>query len=247
MRKILFLCSLIMLCLQCTPRENQNKPYGFWGDSTLTIIASNHPEGYDISIFKTDDLCILHLQRGDSINRYIALHALPESLMPVQTSGTLKMNLDIPTKTVLGGDVFFMDVNFDGEKEFVVEHEGYNRFYYACFDLVHGSKRNSCPGFLEPLGEEPFNNLVGECYDEVPCSTTFDYDSKTITIDESIGCCRHVKTIATYCDLALEAPSIRVVHQEIGYFSEGGETKEIYDLIDGALTLTRKNFIPFED
>lgn len=247
MRKILFLCSLIVLCFQCTPRENQNKLYGFWGDSTLTIIGSNHPEGYDISIFKTDDLCIFHLQRGDSINRYIALHTLPESLTQVQTSGTLKMNLDIPTKTVLGGDVFFMDVNFDGEKEFVVEHKGYNRFYYACFDLVHGSKRNSCPGFLEPLEEEPFNNLVGECYAEVPCSTTFDYDSKTITIDESIGCCRHVKTIATYCDLALEAPSIRVVRREISYFSEGGETKEIYDLIDETLTLTRKNFIPFED
>lgn len=64
-----------------------------------------------------------------------------------------------------------MDVNFDGEAELVVAHQGYNRIYYACFDLVNGNQHEPSIGILSPMDEEPYNNIVGGM-----CGRTeFDY------------------------------------------------------------------------
>lgn len=237
----------VFCCCQYNPKDNSRDLVSFWGDSTLTVTATNQPEGYDISVFGVNDLCILHIQKDSSINRYIALQSFPESWNLSDVKGVQKLNLEIPTKTTLEGEVFFMDVNFDGEKDLVVRRTGYNRWYYFCYDLVNDDNLNRISGLLEPLTKKPYNNLVGQIYEEAPCSTTFDYNSKTIIIEESLGCCTYEKTIASYEKFEQYSPPyVQIVHKEIGSISVDGESKEVYDLIDGVLQLTEKKFIPSE-
>lgn len=56
----------------CTHETNPNASISpdtiFFGDSTLTVISSNRPNGYLCKLFKSKDLVLLNLQRGDSIN-----------------------------------------------------------------------------------------------------------------------------------------------------------------------------------
>ena len=120
----------------------------FFGDSTLTIISANRPNGYLVKFFQTKDMVLLNLSRGDSINRYIALDEFPMSLTfsscqdlsyrnDLRACGTYIRELDIPVQKELTMGLFFMDVNFDGDEELVVSYEGYNQLYFACYDLVH--------------------------------------------------------------------------------------------------------------
>lgn len=187
----------------------------FWGHGTRTFISDNLPNGYKVSVFykEKNNLCIWHFQRGDSIDRYIAGHRLPLSLSfecnaalydenldkhyePLDT--TLTLTIDIPIVKQLDmdaadGDICFMDVNFDGQEEFIIAHPGYNRTYYACFDLVNGDDSNSiCPGFLTSMDGEVYGNLVGGLCGK----TEFDHKKKIIHITEQIGCCTKVETWA---------------------------------------------------
>ena len=75
--------------------------------------------------------------------------------------------------------MFFMDVNFDGEEDFIVAHKGYNRTYYACFDLVNGNSSGSCPGLLESNNEPPYNNIVSGINVQ-PSYTVFNRQKKDI-------------------------------------------------------------------
>lgn len=184
----IFVLSLTVLvgCCNFSDKAKVEEPeLQFFGNSVLTIVSTNRPNGYDISLMLTDDLCLWHLRRGDSINRYLAVLNPPSQFASWKgdSIGYIHTKFDIPTlrKDSLGDepDCFFMDMDFDGEEEFVVKHLGYNRFYYYCYDLVDGNKHEPCAGFLSPM-EAPYNNLVSGYGNE----TKFDYENKTIYVQE---------------------------------------------------------------
>lgn len=253
---LLFISAMICLIAESC-RDNSNKESEtltkdistapgvptFFGDSTLTVISANKPNGYSVKFFQTKDLTLLNLSRGDSINQYIALHEIPMSVwmesFPDLTYGDKPMTIstyfreiNIPIEENLGMGLFFMDVNFDGDEELVIEHPGYNRTYYACFDIVHGVA-NVTSGILNPMNEPPFNNIVsgGEGY------TEFDYDKKTIHINEQMGCCSHVETWCEMIrDYEFDTPKVQIVHREdVDYTADGYVVKTIYKRIDGEL------------
>ena len=165
----------------------------FWGDSVVVLIAKEPQNGYDISIINNKELCLIHFERGDTISRYCALHKLPDGLEDYEDSiGTFKVELNLPVleidtliNPIYNIGMFFMDINFDGEEDFIVEHHGYNRMYYACFDLVNGNYNGSCPGLLESLNEEPYHNIVSSSYNT--CYTVFDRKKKEIYTHETFG------------------------------------------------------------
>lgn len=215
--------------------ENTN----FFGDSVVTILSSNQPHGYSISIIKNNELCLWHFQRGDSISRYLALNCFPHDLdFSVQDSiGTFIRNFDIPTCDTLSDDlyfhkVFFMDVNFDGEVDLVFPYQGFNRIYYACFNLAHGDD-NVTQGILQPMNEPPYNNIVSGGED---IYTEFDYDKKTIHIFEQMGCCSNVES---WCEMTSEyeydTPKVRIIRQEKVDYINGYEIRTNYKRIDGDL------------
>lgn len=232
-------------CETITPdvSNEQNAPT-FFGDSTLTIISSNRPNGYLVKFFQTKDLTLINLSRGDSINQYVALHEIPRSVWmescydltfgdEPMAIGTYIREINIPVEKELGMGLFFMDVNFDGEEELVIEHPGYNRTYYACFDIVNGSA-NVTPGILQPMDEKPFNNIVSGSED---IYTEFDYEKKTIHIFEQMGCCSHVET---WCEMVkdweYDTPKIQVVRQEeVDYTADGYMVTTKSKRVDGEL------------
>lgn len=252
--------SLIIILGTISCRKNQPvnlvQETSFFGDSTLTIISSNKSNGYQVKIFQSKDLILLNLTRGDSINQYVPLDMIPESLVydsdirdliwdgvsVGDSIGTYVRDINIPVeKEKLGRGLFFMDVNFDGEEELLVECLGYNRIYFACFDIVNGIS-NVTPGILHAIDDEPYNNIVSTNYPtEIvgEIDTYFDYDNKTIHIFEQMGCCAHVET---WCELVAdyewEKPSIKVVRrEEIDYTADGRQLTKIYRRVDGKLVL----------
>lgn len=207
---ILLLILCVLIVTSCNMGGNVGRSEvareikSFFGDSVLVLKSSNKPNGYQISIIRSKDLCLCHFERGDSINQYFAIHKLPMNLSKYENDsiGVYSVKMDFPVLKIdtLGGsketpDMFFMDVNFDGEEEFVVEHEGYNRVYYACFDLVNGNYKTASPGLLESIQDEPYNNIVSFGNRE-PSYTVFDYKKKEIYIYESMGCCSYQETWA---------------------------------------------------
>lgn len=191
MRKyIIHIISLfaVLFCYSCSG-DKKDVDFTFFGDNVLTIVSSNKSNGYDISIIASDDLCLWHFRRGDSINRYLALHKMPLDFDSWRgdSIGTYKRDITIPSiKRNFDGkepDFFFMDVNFDGEKEFVVKYPGYSNTYYACFDLFNGNSHEPCIGFLSPMDEAPYTSLVGGKGGE----TRFDYQNKEIYVLASAG------------------------------------------------------------
>lgn len=252
---VMFVLFLITGMVCCVPKKESVHHMGedsiykravatdFFGDTTLTIISANRPNGYLVKIFQTKDLTLFNLSRGDSINQYIALHEIPLSVSmgefpdltyrnrPYKT-GTYIRKIDIPVKKKLSSGLFFMDVNFDGEEELVIEYEGYNRSYYACFDIVNGSADIS-PGILHPMNDEPFNNIVSGA-DAI--YTEFDYDKKTIHIFEQMGCCSHVEI---WCEMVkdyeFDSPKIQVVRREDVGYTDGLVVTTSYKRVDGEL------------
>ncbi|WP_305156692.1 hypothetical protein [uncultured Muribaculum sp.] len=235
----------------------------FFGDSTLTIISSNQPNGYKVKIFQSKDLILLNLTRGDSINQYIPLHMIPQSLVydsdirdligdgvsVGDSIGTFVREINIKVeKEELGRGLFFMDVNFDGEEELLVEYSGYNRIYFACFDIVNGIS-NVTPGILHAMNDEPYNNIVSTDYhsDIVgEINTYFDYNKKTIHIFEQMGCCSHVET---WCELIAdyewEMPAVKVVRrEEIDYTADGRQLTRVHKRVDGKLVLIEEKEEP---
>lgn len=228
----------------------------FWGHGTRTFISDNLPNGYKVSVFykEKDNLCIWHFQRGDSIDRYIAEHRLPLSLSfecnaalydenldkhyePLDT--TLTLTIDIPIVKQLDmdaadGDICFMDVDFDGQEEFIIAHSGYNRTYYACFNLVNGDDSNSvCPGFLTSMNGEVYGNLVGGLCGK----TEFDHKKKIIHVTEQIGCCVKVeawaKPIKDIVDNSIEIKMFKKIENE--YWMNGEEHIMTYQLVNDSL------------
>lgn len=135
-----------------------------------------------------------------------------------------------------------MDVNFDGEEELVVAYPGYNRICYRCYDLINVPE-TLLNGFSEPISQEPYNNLVMSAYEDYPCAETiFDYDNKTITIDESIGIGYNIKTIASYYKPEYGNPYVRVTCREECETTQNGRSKRRYEIVDDTLKLVKKEF-----
>lgn len=216
----LLFCLFLSGCDNVNTSKEQLKEIGkIFGDSLTVLTSLNTPNGYQISIIKNKEFCLCHFERGDTINRYFTLSQLPENLSKYEdTTGVYSVKMDFPVlklDTLIGSeknpDMFFMDVNFDGNEEFVVVHEEYNRLYYACFDLVNGNEETASPGLLESIQEEPYNNIVSFDMRE-PSYTVFDYKKKEIYIYESSGCCAYHETWAkSIYDPFLNRPNIKVV------------------------------------
>lgn len=227
----------------------------FFGDSTLTIISSNRTKGYQVKIFKSKDLTLLNLTRGDSINQYVPLHWLPQSLTADSdiedlvdgfyaddSVGTYVREINIPIeKEKLGRGLFFMDVNFDGEEELLVEHPGYNRIYFACFDIVNGIA-NITPGILHAMDDEPYNNIVSTNYSPEMVGiidTSFDYTKKTIHIIEQLLGPNYVETwYKLIAEDEWEKPSVKIIRrEEVDYPVNGRKRIKVYERENGELIL----------
>ena len=220
MKKLLL--SLLVLTACQNDRIANDGISEFFGEGSNVINLTNHPNGYDISILKTKDLCLWHFERGDSINRYLALHGLPSDIE--FTADTCSMEIDLPTKTELTGrfgECFFMDVNFDGEPDFIVPYIGYNTTLFACFDLVNGNWNEPCIGFLAPMDKEPFINFVAGEYGE----TKFDYENKSIYISRQTGAGSIVQIWVSMVESPYEHPSLKVTKRvETDYYPNMQET-----------------------
>ena len=229
----------------------------FWGDSTTVLIANKLQNGYKVSIINNQELCLFHLERGDSISQYFAVHQLPFPLRYyVEDSiGVFHVDVNFPVLKLdtIGGrqeipDMFFMDVNFDGEEEFIVRHEGYNRSYYACFDLVKGNYKGACPGLLESIQDEPYNNIVSGIVEQ-PAYTVFDYKKKEIYIYESIGCCCVVETWAKWFegDIYGTEAQVKVIKKVDSewWYADGIKHIDTYLLQNDTLKLVKREKIPF--
>lgn len=215
----------------------------FWGDSSAVFVAKELQNGYRISILNNRELFIFHFERGDSISRYFSVHELPfECRLYEDSIGVFPVDIKFPVCKLdtLDGKcppMFFMDVNFDGEEEFVVAHQGYNREYYACFDLVKGNRNGSCPGLLESINEPPYNNLVGDGYG--PNYTAFDYMNKEIFIHESFGCCSYQETWAKYHngDEFGYGSGVKVEKSVLYEFYGGNKVIKTYKMVDDTLKM----------
>lgn len=229
-------------------RHSKNEQTLF-ADSLAVLVFNKPQNGYHISIIHNKQLNLLHFERGDSISQYCAIHKLPFDLMRYEEDsiGVFYVDMEFPVLKIdtIGGsictpDMFFMDMNFDGEEEFVIQHEGYNRYYYACFDLVKGNNYGSCPGLLESNNEEPYNNIVSGMIKQQPSYTVFDHKKKTIYIYETMGCCSFYETWAKYYEgneygTKAKVKVYKKVSHEFGV--DGIEHIETYKLINDSLKL----------
>ena len=232
-------------------RELSSCERSFFGDTAAVFFANELQNGYRVSIIHNEQLDLIHFERGDSISRYCAIHKLPDDLRRYEEDsvGVFHVDLNFPVLKLdtIGGrqeipDMFFMDVNFDGEEDFIVRHEGYNRFYYACFDLVKGNYKSSCPGLLESISDKPYNNIVSGIAEQ-PAYTVFDYKKKEIYVYETMGCCSCYETWAKYFDgdeFGYEAgvKVYREIHHD--WYADGTEHDEIYKLVNDTLKLVEK-------
>lgn len=255
-----FLCVCLFSCDSKDEKERKthiqsvfNKPeYSqFWGDSTLTVISSNRPNGYLVKIFQSKDISLINFSRGDSINVYIPIDDIPidiymqESLYDIiggDSIGTYIREIDIPVEESLGAGWFFMDGNFDGKEEFVIEHPGYNRRYFAFFDLEKGDSQ-TMPGLLMPNNNPPFNNIVSS----EDSYTNFDRKKKIIYIYEQLGCCAHTEIWAEMTkDYDSEEPHLEVVRKIDVELSRNPnvEVTTIFKRIDGELKEVEKRKEP---
>ena len=227
-------------------RELSQTDISFWGDSTTVFVSNGLSNGYRISILKNKELCLMHFERGDSISRYCAVHELPFDFWRyVDSVGVFKVDMDFP---VLNTDtlgisanpkMFFMDVNFDGEEEFLIEHHGYNRRYYACFDLVNGNNNGSCPGLLESIQDKPYNNIVGKGY--ALCYTVFDRKKKEIYIYEEMGGSDYFETWAKRFEEYDKSFTVKVTKQvEHEFAVDGSEYIVTYELVNDTLKKVRE-------
>lgn len=197
----------------------------------------------------------MHFERGDSINEYCAIHQLPFDLRPYEEDSVGIFHVDIHFPVIqldtIGGskeapEMFFMDVNFDNEEEFVVAHEGYNRTYYACFDLVKDNRNGSCPGLLESNNEPPFNNIVSGLGVLQPAYTVFDRKKKDIYIYETMGCCSYYETWAKYFEgdnFGTEAKIKVVKQEEHEWWADGKEHIATYKLVNDSLKLAEQKIV----
>ena len=247
---------LLMVCVfvGCShPRLNKvadlsGNICSFWGDSAVVLQVKKPQNGYQVSFISNKDLILAHFKRDDSISSYCALDWLPDTLKSYQDAvpGVYAVDLDIPVIKVdtLGGskipksDIFFMDVNFDGNEEFMQSYMGNGWLGYNCYDLIKG-RSNACPGLTETMQEEPycrFSSGMNLAYDNY---VAFDYEKKEIFVLTTYGCCAHTDTWAKYFegDSLGNSSCVKVIKQEHHSFDNGTETIETYALQNDTLKM----------
>ena len=239
---------VIFAFLGCHHGTN-NQPEGFktfWGDSATFFIAKNPQNGYRISIIKNKDLTLAHFERGDSISVYCSLDWLPSCLSEYENkAGVFDVDIVIPAVKVdtLGGsktpksDVFFMDVNFDGEEEFIQGYEANGWVGYNCYDIVNGRA-----GVLNPIEAEPYCSMSYGIDPMQSGYTVFDYQKREIFIHHGSGCCAFRNIWAKYFegDSLGNPSSVKVIREEYHQFNLGIETIETSELKDNVLQVTSK-------
>ena len=238
----------VLGCHHGTGNENglPEESKAFWGDSTAVIVAKNPQNGYRISIINNKDLTLAHFERGDSISVFCSLDWLPLCARDYENkTGVFDDDIDIPVVRVdtLGGrktpksDVFFMDVNFDGQEEFVQGYEANGWVGYNCYDIVNGRA-----GVLNPIEDEPYCRISYGISSKQDGYTIFDYQKMEIFIHHGSGCCAYRNIWSKYFDGdSLDTPlRVKVVREEYHQFDAEGETIETSELQDGVLQVTSK-------
>ena len=238
---ILFVFAVLLTIVLGFENRKNKIALSFWGHNTTVLISDKLHNRYKISIFKNSQLCFFHFTRGDSISRYCVLNRLPDALKQYENeSGVFNVNIDFPVLQIdtlydsaAIPDMFFMDVNFDGEEEFVVkQHYGYNKAHYACFDLINGNEQSGCPALLEPM-HDPFNHIVSSIDRSIrSCHTIFDRKKKEMYIYETDEKGGHIETWAKRFDGYDEKDFAIKVTKRVEFAIERRKTDKIFDTVE---------------
>ena len=253
--------------LSCRRLKLSKSDIAFLGNSDALFLFKEEQNGYRVSIFhnKQQQLDIIHFERGDSISRYCAIPQLPSALRGHYDSiGVYNVDIEIPVclfdtlgsdafEKYLYGDgkespeipeMFFMDVNFDGEEEFVIKLKEHKVFSYDCFDLVKGNRKSVRPGILKPISEPPYDNIVSGSAE--PAYTVFDHKKKEIYIMLTSGCCSYYETWAKFFegDMYGNEDKVKVIKKVDHKFSDKIYTTT-YELQNGTLKMVSEKVEEF--
>lgn len=243
-----FLACQIMSCRHT--QSNLSKGISeFWGDSTAFYFFTKPQNGYKISIAHNANITMLHFERGDSFSCYCAIDLLPESIKESTTEADciFTIDSDIPVvkvdtlddKHIPESDVFFMDVNFDGEEEFVQAIRGNGWVDYTCYDLVNGIYESLSPGVVPAMEQPPYDIFSTGIEPMQSGYVAFNHDKKEIFVHHGSGCCAFTDTWAKYFegDSLGNQSSIKVVREEYHSFDGQSETIETYALQNDTLKM----------
>lgn len=225
-----------------------------FGDSAAVCVVRKSQNGYNIEIIHNSEVDLIHLKRGDSISRYFVIDELPMKMqcaLASDSTGVFRVNMNIPVfkgetlryshKTLMP-ELFFLDVDFDGEEEFVAVSQGYNRCYYTCFNLVRGNYQyDRGKGFLEPMNEPPYNNLVASDWTQPESYTVFNRKKKSIYVYEVMGCTSIEETWAEFVTKdEWSEPEMTVVKKHVRTFcADGSEYLEVSKLVNDTLKVVK--------
>lgn len=239
---ILLTCA-IFSCSQSDNNRISDLPdnaAAFWGDSATIFIAKNLQNGYRISIIHNKELTLAHFERGDSISRYISIEELPFECRYKDNPGVYSLDIDFPiikvdTLNYNCPPMFFMDMNFDNQEEFVQSFEGNGWIVFSCFDLCKGATID-----FNPIQEAPYDYMPFGISPYQSGYTIFDYQNREIYITYASGCCTRYNIWAKYFDgdhLGNES-CVKVVKKECHDYYSGYEEIKTYELKDNELKLT---------
>lgn len=191
MTKTLLLSLMLMIVIGCNRASNNKNDFACFEDKKVFVKYSNTIEGYDVKIMVSLDT--LHTPRpyralidfsknGETVVQI--LH--PDFFLPeekrsqYEENSIIIANYNTPTIEEKGivrleafDDVpfFFLDVDFDGKKELLLNHFGMGQRGENAFEVID-FEANDYYGNLE-YRKEPFAS-----FDSL---TEIDYDNKTIT------------------------------------------------------------------
>ena len=244
---LLLLTLLTCIVLSCSQSDKNricdlpDSAAAFWGDSAAIFIARNPQNGYSISIIHNKELTLAHFKRGDSISRYLSIDELPFECRTYQDNpGVYSLDIDFPiikvdTLNDKCPPMFFMDMNFDNQEEFVQSFTGNGWIVFSCFDLSKGATID-----FNPIQDPPYDYMPSGISPYQSGYTIFDYQNREIYITYASGCCTRYNLWAKYFDgdhLGHQS-CVKVVKKECHDFYSGYEKIETYELKDNELKLT---------
>ena len=238
MKQIIILFLFAIILSSCGAKDVNVEGYrSFFGDSVAVFVVKNLQNGYQVSFIHNKDLTMAHFKRGDSISSYCSLENLPLCLNEYMNEGVGEVMVDINIPVVkldtLGGsktpeeEMFFMDVNFDGEEDLIQSCLGNGKILYYCYDIVNGACGEINSGVICAMREEPFCRFVSAPLEHGGDYVAFNYEKKEIFILTTSGCCAYYNTWAKYFegDSLGNPPRVKAIKQEAHVFD--GETETI--------------------